>query len=211
MLPSFNPFSTLTHMSLSERDEAARQMRHGGRGDLLSHVISRPGGALGSTRGKRMGGGGKTVTLLTLPINPLDSLISVRLTSLWLPRLLVLPSVNSDASWAFCQSSGSSPVVQDVRKLNTNILKDSLAHFFNMLGCNLPSAADWKMFSFDSSCLTFPWVTDGIESVSLSLWDKNTPSCYFPNTNLRYLLNTSFMNHDWQFWDSYLAVELSHC
>lgn len=56
MLPSFKPFSTLTHMSLSERDEAAMQMRHGGRGDLLSHVISRPGVALGSTSGKRMGG-----------------------------------------------------------------------------------------------------------------------------------------------------------
>lgn len=75
-------------MSLSEHDEAAMQMRHGGRGDLLSCVIPRLGAALGSTSHERMRGK-KAVTLLTLLINPLDFLISV--------RLLVLPSVNSDA------------------------------------------------------------------------------------------------------------------
>lgn len=66
-----------------------------GRGHLLSHVICRPGAAQGSISP------GKPATLLTLPINPLDSSVSGGLTNLSLPRLLALPSVNSDSSWAF--------------------------------------------------------------------------------------------------------------
>lgn len=143
-LISFKPFSTLTHKCLSEQDEGASQMRHGGRGDLLSCAISRPGATVGNI------GHVKTVLSPILHINLLDSWISIRLVSLWLPSLLFVLSVN------LFQSSGSSPVVADVWKINTNILEKSLALFFSMLKCNLPSAADWKMFSFDSGCLTFP-------------------------------------------------------
>lgn len=163
-LLSFTPFSTLTHKCPSEQDEGAKKMRHGGREDLLSCVMSRPGAMVGSISHV------KTVLSLILHINLLDLWISVRLVGLWLPSLLFVLSVN------LFQSSGSSPAVTDVWKINTNILENSLALFFSILRCNLPSAADWKIFGFDSGCLTFSLVTDGIESVSLSLWDKNTSS-----------------------------------
>lgn len=96
-LPSFEPHSTLTHVSPSVWDEAAMQMSHGAEGtywavwsageDLHREVVV--------LKGRETG----TACYL---VNPSIYLfLGQWQANLWWLRLLVLPLVNSDASWVF--------------------------------------------------------------------------------------------------------------